>query len=141
MHICREKYRLELHWDSLEYHNDTVINLVNARFSGPVLKDALKLEAPDSIELDFTPQLLTLMDSYYIMTLDWAACSYTTDGVIKLTGATLSNKFLKTLHKLEASDYVVINTEKHEEATHAFHLVYESQVVRETAEPHNYRDK
>jgi hypothetical protein len=141
MHICREKYRLELHWDSLEYHSDTVINLTNARFSGPVLKDALKLEAPDSIELDFTPQLLTLMDSYYIMTLDWATCTYTSDGVINLTGATLSNKFLKTLHKLEDKDYVVINTEKHEEATHAFHLVYESQVVRETAEPHNYRNK
>jgi hypothetical protein len=117
------------------------MNLVNARFTGPVLKDALKLEAPDSIELDLTPQLLTVMDSYYILKLDWAGCTYTPSGEILLSGATLSNNFLKTLHKLNSADYLVINTEKHEEATHAFHLVYESQVVRENAKPYNYRDK
>lgn len=141
MYLCREKYRLELHWDALEYHNDAVVNLVNATFSGPVLKDAVKLESPDFIDLDLTPQLLTLMDSYYIVRLDWADCEYLANGSIRLKGATLSNKFLKTVHKLNPKDYVVVNTEKHEEATHAFNLVYASQVVRENSEPYKYEVK
>ncbi len=140
-YICRERYRLEVHWDALEYHNDAVVNLVNARLTGPVLQDAAKLEAPDSIDLDLTPQLLTVMDSYYIVKLDWKECKYNTDGTISLIGATFSNTFLKTLHKLKDTDYIVINTEKHEEATHAFHLVYESQVVREDSKPYNFKEK
>ena len=139
-HICREKYRLELHWDSVEYHSDSVANLVGARFTGPVLRNALKLEAPDSIELDFTSQLLVLVDSFYIVTLLWEKCEYSADGSIKLIGATLSNGLLKKLHKFDTGDYVVINTEKHEEATHAFHLVYESSVVRGDGSAYNYRN-
>lgn len=127
--FCKNKYRLELHWDSLEYHDDSNVNLMGAKFTGPVLKDALRLEAPDSIDLDFTPQMLTLMDNYYIITLSWDKCQYTQEG-IKLQGARLSNKHLKTLHKIEKKDYVVIDTEKHEEDVHAFNLVYESRIMR-----------
>lgn len=140
-YLCREKYRLEVHWDSLEYHSDDVVNLVNARFTGPALNDAVKLEAPDSIDLDLTPQLLTVMDSYYIIKLSWKKCKYNSDGTIGLIGATFSNDFLKTLHKLKDNDYIVVNTEKHEEATHAFHLVYESQVVKEDSKPYNFKEK
>lgn len=140
-YLCREKYRLEIHWDTLEYHNDSVVNLVNARFTGPALGDAVKLEAPDNIDLDFTPQLLTVMDSYYIVKLGWGKCTYNSDGTIGLGGATLSNDFLKTLHKFKNTDHIIVNTEKHEEATHAFHLVYESQVVREDSKPYNFKEK
>ena len=139
--ICRDKYRLEIHWDALEYHSESVVKLVNARFTGPVLNDAARLEAPDSIDLDLTPQLLTLMDSYYIVKLDWKKCMYNSDGTIGLEGATFSNKFLKSLHKFKDTDYIVVNTEKHEESTHAFHLVYESQLIREDFNPYNFKEK
>jgi len=138
-YLCREKYRLELHWEKLRYHTDEVIVLEGAYFSGPVLKDAVKLEAPDFIDLDLTPQVITVLDSYYIVRLEWSSVEYGADGRIILGGATLKNAFLKTLHKIEDSDFVVINTEKHEEATHAFHLVYASQVVKGNKDPHTYR--
>ncbi len=142
MHFfCGDKYRLELHWGDLVYHNDSHIVLKDAKFSGPVLKQALKLEAPDFIDLDLTPQLLTLLDSYYIIRLNWVDCEYLPDGTVKLLGATLSNDFLKSLHKLKVNDFIAINTIKHEEATHAFNLVYESQVVKEDAQPYDYRIK
>lgn len=139
-HICREKYRLELHWESLEYLNDSTVKLIGAKFSGPVLKNALKLESSDSIQLDFTSQLLVLMDSFYIAKLEWKTCKYSSGGSIYLGDVTLSNDFLNRLPKLEKGDYIVINTEKHEEATHAFHLVYESSVVRGDGSAYNYRN-
>jgi len=138
-YLCREKYRLDLHWDSVRYHSDSVLVLEGARFSGPVLTNAVKLEAPDFIDLDITPQLLTILDSYYIVRLNWTGVEYRDDGSILLKDATLTNDFLKTLHKFDNSDHVVINTEKHEESTHAFHLVYEAQVIKANKEPHTYR--
>jgi hypothetical protein len=142
MHLfCKDKYRLELHWDELEYQTDSRVLLKGAKFSGPVLTQALKLEAPDFIDLDLTPQMLTVMDSYYIIKLDWAACEYLPDGTIKLLDATLSNAFLKSLHKLQQHDFIAINTAKHEEETHAFNLVYESQVVKKDSTPYDYKDK
>lgn len=138
--MAKESYRLELHWDTLEYHNDNIINVIGAVFRGPVLNNALKLEAPDSIEIDLTPQLLTVFDSYYIVRLDWAKCEYTADGDIKLFGATLTNKFLSSLHKFNPGDCIHIDTEKHEEKTHAFHLVYEAQIIRDSNVPYNFRE-
>jgi hypothetical protein len=137
--LCREKYRLELHWEGVSYHTDQVARLEGAFFSGPVLKNALRLEAPDFIDMDLTPQLLTLLDGYYIIRLDWQGVKYSEDGSkIHLAGATLTNTVLKEFHKIEDSDHIVIDTEKHEEKTHAFHLVYDSTLVRSDSEPYKY---
>lgn len=142
MHLlCKDKYRLDLHWDDLEYQSESVIVLKAAKFSGPVLTQALKLEAPDFIDLDLTPQMLTVLDSYYIVRLSWDSCEYLEDGTISLVGATLTNPLLATVHKLKKIDFIAINTEKHEEATHAFNLVYESQVLKEDQTPYDYRKK
>lgn len=138
-YLCRQKYKLELHWDKLNYHDDSHITMVGAYFTGPVLKDAVQLEAPDYIDLDLTPQLLTVLDSYYIIRLDWKRVEYKSNGDIILFDATLTNDYLKSLHKLEDSDYIMVNTEKHEESTHAYHLVYEAQVIKEDKQPHEYR--
>jgi len=138
--VYRHKYRLELHWSNIEYLNDKVANLTGVYFAGPVLKDAAKLEAPDFIDLDLTPQLLTLLDSYYIVRLDWEQVEYVGDRVY-LKGARFTNNVLKEFHKLMSDDYILINTEKHEEEVHAYNLVYESQVLRSDNKPYSYKDK
>jgi hypothetical protein len=134
----REKYRLELHWKKLRYLNDETAVLEGACFRGPVLQDAVQLEAPDFIDLDLTPQMLSLLDSYYIVRLSWQGVRYEADGSILLTEAVISNTYLKTIHKLSDDDFILINTEKHEEKTHPYHLVYESQVMRADKVPHKY---
>ena len=136
--FCKNRYRLELRWDSVEYHNDSTARLVGCRFEGPVLKNAQRIQAPDFIDLDLTPQHLIVLNSYYIVRLDWDAVSYGADGSVALEGARLSNDFLNKLHRLEDHDYVVINTEKHEEKTHAYNLVYEAMVARYDSKPHEY---
>lgn len=141
MHLlCRDKYRLELHWDSIEYQEELAV-LKGAKFSGPVLSQALKLEAPDFIDLDLTPQMLPVLNTHYIVRLDWTKCEYLTDGTINLLGVTLSSSLMNTAHKLKQDDFIAINTAKHEEDTHAFNLVYESQVLREDATPYDYKEK
>ncbi len=136
-YLCREKYRLELHWDSIVYHNDKEATLEGAYFWGPALKEAAKIESPDFIDLDLTPQLLVVIDSYYIVRLTWKGVKYRADKVI-LEGAVLLNDRLKGLHKFERGDSILINTENHEESKHPYHLVYESQVIRVDKEPYNY---
>lgn len=137
VHFCRDKYKLYLRWSDIVYHSDGVATLEGCTFSGPVLQIAAKIEAPDSIDLDLTPQTLSLLDSYYIVKLSWQEVEYQESGVL-LKGATLTNDFLKTIHKFSSGDYIVINTEKHEEETHAFNLVYESQIVRRDQTPYKF---
>lgn len=139
-YLCREKYRLELHWDKISYSNENIVLLEGAYFSGPVLRDAVKLEAPDFIDLDLTPQLIVVGGSYYIIRLSWSGVSYSEDGtLIYLKEAFFKNDYLKSIHKIQDNDFVLINTEKHEESTHAYYLVYDSQLIRHTKEPYNYR--
>jgi len=128
---------LELRWDRIEYLNDRVAALVGAYFGGPVLGDTARIDAPDFIDLDLTPQLLTLLDSYYIIRLDWDKVEYAGEKIF-LGGARFTNNVLKELHKLQNDDYLLINTEKHEEEVHAYNLVYESQVVRADNKPYEY---
>lgn len=135
---CRRKYRLELHWDTVRYYNDTIAVLEGAYFSGPVLKNAVELVAPDHIDLDMTPQHFVLLDTYYIVKLSWEGVEYLSDDRILLAGAKITNDYLKSLHKLEDQDWILINTEKHEEDIHVYHFVYEAQVMKPTKEPHKY---
>jgi hypothetical protein len=135
----KDKYRLYLKWDSIEYKEDGVALLVGATLSGPVLKAAQKVTAPDKIKLDLTPQHLTVLGSYYIVDLSWDRADYNKDGSISIGTAVLRNDHLKTIHKLQQSDYLEIDTEKHEEDIHAFHFVYDTRVVRKEGLPYEYK--
>jgi hypothetical protein len=135
---CRRKYRLELKWDGVVYVNSTTARLLNARFEGPVLNDVQKVESPDSIDLDLTPQFTHMISSYYFLNLSWAEAEHTLDGKINLSDAVVISQGLDTIHKLSNDDFILINTEKHREEVHAFNLVYESQVVKKDNTPYIY---
>jgi hypothetical protein len=111
---------------------------VNARFEGPVLQDVQKIESPDAIDLDFTPQCFVVFDSYYIVNLSWEEATHNSDGTVSLRGAVISNKDLESLHKIQDNDFILVNTEKHREEVHAFNFVYESQVIKHDKTPYKY---
>lgn len=133
----REKYKLELRWDELIYHDETTAVLKGAYFAGPALKIAQEIEAPDQIDLDLTPQHFHVLGSYYIVRLHWDGVGYEGSRVL-LKNARIVNQNLKSIHKLGNEDYILIDTEKHEEAVHAFNLVYDSQVMRPDKKPYRY---
>jgi hypothetical protein len=129
-----DKYRLELHCEEIE-KSDGVALLRRAYFCGPVLKIAKEINCNDNIVLDFTPQYSKILSNYYFATLSWGNVDYVGEKVF-LFNCTLSGDFVNSVSEFDDSDYIVIDTELHEENTHVFNLVYPSLVVNSEGEEH-----
>lgn len=133
-------YRLELHWDKVGIAEEGLLVLRDAYFSGPALKQALKLTAPDSIRLDFCKQYSILVDNFYVADLNWYMVEYK-DDIIYLGNPTL--KYELSVDKaaaLKDDDYIVIDTKPHEVATHRFNMLYTSYIIYND-ELKDYRNK
>jgi len=137
MFICAERYRLELHWTTVIYEREGIAILEGAYFSGPVLKISQRINEKDFISLDMTEQYNIIIPDYYIAKFMWNGIDYG-QNIILLKKTMLENKYVNSIPKLKGSDYFVIDTSKHEESTHAFHLTYTSYLVNENGELYNF---
>lgn len=124
------KYRLELHWDSVEYSDDQTAVLKGAYFAGPVLKNAAKIADNDQLIVDLTQQHLLFVPDYYQALLKWGAVEYKEDKVL-LKGVTIRGRYVNSLEKLGNNDWLLIDCKEHEEKKHPFHLVYWAEVRKE----------
>jgi hypothetical protein len=122
-----EKYRLELHWKSVEYNRDDLAVLKGAYFEGPVLKEAIKLVEEDSLVLDMTTQHALLIPNYYQATLQWKGVAYK-DAHVYLNEAYIQGRYVNSIDTLKDDDYILIDCKEHEMATHIYHLVYWAEV-------------
>lgn len=122
-----EKYRLELHWDAVEYNSDEVAVLRGAYFSGPVLKEAAKLRENDELILDMTTQHLVFIPDYYQATLNWKGIQYWGNQIF-LKEAWIRGKHINSVEALADKDWLLIDCREHEEAKHPYHLVYWAEV-------------
>jgi hypothetical protein len=122
-----DKYRLELRWDKVEKNTDKICLLKGAHFCGPVLKDAREIDSNDRMVLDFTPQYSRIITHHYFATLCWGEVKYNDDKVI-LEDALLDGDFVNDVSNLKDTDYILIDTSKHEEEIHMYNLVYKSIV-------------
>jgi hypothetical protein len=133
-----DRYRLELHWKKVRYDVDQTAILEGCYFNGPVLKDILQLNQKDFINLDFTNQYIIFANIYYIARLSWEGVQHTTDKII-LNNVILENKNLNVVPKLNANDYIVIDTRGHEDEKHLYNLVYPACLMHKDAEFYNFR--
>jgi len=139
--MLSERYRLEIHWDSVSYDRDGICFFKNAYFSGPVLSNMLALQPNDSIMLDFYKQYFVLVPKPFIGKFSWGEVIHT-EGKIFLKDARLEHAdLLNKVPTLNNNDYMVIDTEEHEEATHRFNLFYKTFIVKDTGDEYNFRDK
>ncbi len=130
--LLGEKYRLELHWDTVIYERDGVCKLNNASFSGPVLSISNVINPNDNIMVDFFNQYAILVNNVYVAKLSWKEVKYNKDSSVTLSDCFLTHDTeLNKVPKFRDNDYIVIDTKNHEEAIHAFNLVYISYVVNE----------
>jgi len=136
--LISEKYRLELHWNQIKYVENQQALLEGCYFSGPVLKDVLILNQEDSIDLDFVNQYFIFIESFYIAKLSWKG-TYQTPEKIVLDNASLKNQNLNVVPKLKNSDYIVIDTAKHEDEAHLHSLVYTSYLLKKDGTLYNFR--
>lgn len=124
------KYRLELHWDSVEYSDEQTAVLKGAYFVGPVLKNAAKIADNDQLIVDLTQQHLLFVPDYYQALLKWGAVEYKEDKVL-LKGVTIRGRYVNSLEKLTDKDWLLIDCKEHEEKKHPYHLVYWAEVRKE----------
>lgn len=123
----RTKYRLELHWESVEYAQDDVAVLKGAYFSGPVLKEATQLREEDELVLDMTNQHMIFIPDYYQATLRWRGIQYVGDKIL-LKEVSIKGKHVNSIETLQDTDWLLIDCKEHEEEKHPFHLVYWGEV-------------
>lgn len=127
-----DRYRLELHWSTATYDVDGMCKLIGAKFSGPALSEALKLENNDYIMLDFYSQYLVLVENVYVVKFSWGEVAYEKDGSISMTNTFLTHGTeLNKVPKLKDSDYLIIDTSNHEVEIHPFNPVYRTYVVNQ----------
>lgn len=130
--LLAEQYRLELHWSKAVYEKNGLCRLENAFFSGPALQIANEINLNDSINIDFYKQYIIFVKNVYVAKLSWGEVVYNKDNTVSLKNATLTHDTeLNEVPKLRDTDFIVINTQNHEEATHYLHLVYIAYVVNE----------
>ena len=129
------RYRLELHWDSVEIAEDDRAVFKGAYFTGPVLSDAAQINDDDQLTLDMTKQhaILAPTIDYYQAVLKWKGVDYKDDKVF-LKEAWLRGKYVNSLEKLESDDWILIDCREHEEKNHPFLLVYWAEVYKKEKE-------
>lgn len=133
-----DKYRLELHWKTVEYETEGIAKLVGSYFSGPVLKISNEINEQDEILIDLTKQYsLVFVPNYYIAKVKWNGRKYM-DNKILLDGVVVENKHVNSVPKLKDTDYLVIDTSKHEEETHAFYPNYDCYLVNEDGDLYKF---
>jgi len=137
--LISERYRLELRWEKASYERDGLCKLENACFSGPALSIAEKINNNDSINLDFYKQYLVFVKNVYVAKLSWGEVVYNKNNTVMLKDALVSHDTeLNRVPKLSDTDYIVIDTAKHEADVHQFHLVYDSFVINENGQLYKF---
>lgn len=137
--LLSERYRLELHWQSVERPQPGLMVLTGAYFSGPVLGQAIKLNDNDMIRLDFCDQHFVIVNNVYISDFSWGRATYA-DKKIHLKPAVMKfDPELKGVPNLVDTDHLVIDTEKHEVSKHAYNMVYPAFVINRDEELYDYR--
>lgn len=127
------KFKLELRWKKVDYPAEGVAALKGAYFTGPVLKEAAKINPNDQLMLDMTYQHAIFIPEYYQALLKWKGVEYR-GGKVFLKSATIEGKHINSVETLDADDFILIDCQEHEEKKHPFHLVYWAEVCKETGE-------
>ena len=133
LHLCSEKYRLELRWKSIEHQVDGSSILYGAFFSGPALKISYDIRSPDHIDLDFTKQHSRIVSDFHIARLSWFEARGREEKIL-LGNPVIASQHENEISSLKSNDYIIIDCKEHEEETHKYHLVYKSYIVKETGE-------
>jgi len=124
-----EKFRLEVHWAQAVYKEDGVAELLGCCLGGPAVKQVEAMNPNDVISLDFAKQYIVFVKHFYIAMLSWGEVTQTTDKIY-LSDAKLTNQYVNSVPKLNHNDYIVIDTQSHEDEKHQYNLNYPSYLIR-----------
>lgn len=121
----KTKYKLFIKWDKISYLKNNCASLKNVCLSGPVMKEVEKINDGDSIIIDLSSESSLYTGDFYFLKLSWGKVVYK-EGNAHLKNAVLSSSNLNNMNKFTDSDYLVVDTEKHERSVHSYNLVYKT---------------
>ena len=134
-----ERFRLEIHWNGVEYERDGIASIQGCRLTGPVLKEVSQLKEKDGVSLDFANQYRIFVPSYYIADLEWHGVKHTPNKIF-LYNTTLTNKYVNSVPKLHSNDYIIVDTKDHEDTKHQHNLTYPSYLIKHDGEIYNFSE-
>jgi len=137
--LLSERFRLELHWEKCIHDKPGEMKFEGAYFSGPVLKQAAKLNDSDHITLDFCNQTMIIVKNVYTGTFAWNGVEYKDNKIFLKAAILLYDEELENIPKLRDFDYLVIDTRNHENAKHNYNALYPAFVVGAEDEIYDYR--
>ena len=115
------------------------MHFTGAYFSGPVLKQAAKLNDSDHINLDFCNQTMVVVNNVYVGTFAWNGVRYAKDKVLLKAAVMFYDKDIENIPKLNDTDYLVIDTRDHENEKHNYNTLYPTYVVNKESDLYVYR--
>jgi hypothetical protein len=135
--MVSEKFRMEVHWEKVNYKEEDIANIQGCYLSGPVLKEVEQLNEEDFIKLDFASQYIIFVKNYYIAKLSWRVVKYTPEKIF-LYNVKLENMNINVVPKLRNNDYIVIDTENHEDEKHQYNMTYSSYLLKADGSQYNF---
>jgi len=81
--------------------------------------------------------MLVFVPNYYVARLAWSGVKHTSE-MIYLSNAVLRSAKINSVPKLQDKDYIVIDTENHEDEKHMYNLTYASYLIKPTGELYNF---
>lgn len=136
--MVSEKFRLEAHWEKVEYKKEGIANITGCYLSGPVLKEVEKLNEKDSIKLDFVNQYVVFVKNFYVAVLSWEGVNYSPDKIF-LNNTKLENTDINVVPKLINDDYIVIDTKNHENEKHQYYITYPAYLLKHNGMLYDFR--
>ena len=133
----KKKYTLELHWERVRYKSNFVVLLEKAYFAGAALSNADRINNNDMIVLDFSRAYYLFIPSFYLANLRWKSVEYL-GNIVLLGDVTIEGDKAIVVPKLKDTDYIIIDTSKHERNVHPFNLTYDAFVVNSLGEVYRF---
>ena len=135
--MVSEKYRLEVHWNKVTYSEDGIAKLDGCYLTGPVVNEVAKMNDKDTIKLDFTAQYKIFVPNFYVAHLSWVGVDQK-DNRIYLKDVFLKNRNINSVPKLKDTDYLVIDTQNHEDDKHLYNYLYTTYLIKTSGEKYNF---
>lgn len=135
-----EKFRLDIRWNKVTYEQEGTAKLLGCCISGPAVKEVANINQSDYMKLDFGNQYLVFVPYFYIAVFSWNGVRQTPEKIY-LDNVVLTNENVNSVPKLMNDDYIVVDTDDHEDEKHQYALVYKSYLIRFDGEKYNFWSK
>jgi hypothetical protein len=124
----------DVSWDNFFIQDKVTSELVNARFKGPGIAQAYRLQESDKICLDLTRQYSKILPNFFILELEWTGIQYKKEDTVVLRKVLIRDIPISISKDIRDTDYMRVYLTGHDDKNHRRHLVYITEIRNEYGE-------